>query len=60
MLVSLPEKEIEIVIGHCFKEFSFDSYVRGFHVYKDIWSPLIGEDPLDCCHEKETILMILL
>ena len=31
----------------------FDSYVRGFHVYQTVCSPLIGEDELKCRHEKE-------
>ena len=21
----------------------FDSYIRGYHAYKDIWSPVVGE-----------------
>ena len=33
-------------------KFSFDSYVRGYHVYKDVWSPLIGEECFECRYEK--------
>ena len=25
------------------EKFTFDSAVRGYHVYKDIWKPAIGE-----------------
>ena len=21
----------------------FDSFIRGFHVYKDVWTPVVGE-----------------
>ena len=30
--------------------YSFDSFVRGHHVYKDIWTPTIGES-LHCMRE---------
>ena len=25
--------------------------LRGFHVYKEVWSPIVGEQ-LKCCHER--------
>ena len=27
---------------------SFGGVVRGFHIYWEIWSPILGEDPEDC------------
>ena len=36
-----------------FVNFYFTPYVRRLHVYKDVWSTLIGEEPLDCQHEEE-------
>ena len=27
--------------------------MRIFHVYKDVWSTLTGEETLECFHEKE-------
>ena len=35
------------------RKFSLDSYVRGFHVYKGVWSTLLGEEELRCFHKKE-------
>ena len=32
------------------ESFETESCVRGFHIYKDIWSPLIGEQ-LKCARE---------
>lgn len=32
--------------------FAFKSTIRGFHVYKAIWKPEIGQI-LDCVHEKD-------
>ena len=40
--------EFEVINDNRFKEFSFDLYVRGFHVYKDIWNPRIGQGYLKC------------
>ncbi len=34
--------------------FIFDSVIRGYHVYKDIWTPHIGE-VLDCQAEPGNI-----
>ena len=36
-----------------FTKFTFDLYVPGFHVYQTVWSPIIGEEDLECKHEKE-------
>ena len=46
------DKEIKIVIDNRFTKFCFESHVRGFHVYQTVWSPVIGEENLECRHEK--------
>ena len=43
IMSSLEDLKMEATIHNRFKEFSFDSYVRGFHVYKDIWDPRMGK-----------------
>ena len=45
--------EIEIVIDNRFTKFCFESYVRGFHVYQTVWSPIIDEENLECRHEEK-------
>ena len=45
-------KEIEIVIDNRFTKFCFESYVRAFHVYQSVWSPIIGEENLEWRHEE--------
>ena len=52
VLLSFVEDKIEMFIDNEFYEFSFYPYVRGFHVYKDVWSLFIGEENLDCKHEE--------
>ena len=37
-----------------FIKHSFLCGVRGFHVYKEIWKPIVGE-PLRCSHERNNI-----
>lgn len=32
--------------------FEFSSCVRGHHIYKDIWSPVLGEE-LECTRESD-------
>ena len=32
----------EILITKCSGLFTFDSYIRGFHVYKQSWDPVVG------------------
>ena len=34
-------------------KFCFESYVCGFHVYQTVWSPIIGEENLECKHEEK-------
>ena len=31
-----------------------NSYIRGYHVYKDVWTPVIGEI-LTCCQEPNNV-----
>ena len=47
------EKEIAIVIESGFITFCVDSYVCGFHVSKEPWFPLIGEESFECPKEKK-------
>ena len=35
---------MEIAIDRRYSELSFDSFVCGFYVFKDIWSPVIREE----------------
>ena len=37
------EIEIPIIITKNLATYEFDSFVRGYHAYKDIWNPRIGE-----------------
>ena len=43
MLKKSIDKEIEIVIDNEFTKFTWDLYVRVFHVYQTGWSPKIGK-----------------
>ena len=36
------------------EKYNFKSYVRGFHVYQEIWTPVIGEC-LECRHEPRNV-----
>ena len=47
----LEGDEIPIVLDERLVRFSYDSYLRGYHAYMNIWIPLIGDDSLNC--EKE-------
>ena len=53
ILIKSIDKEIEIVIDNRFTKFCFESYVRGFHVYQTVWSPIIDEENLECRHEEK-------
>ena len=48
MLMESVDSEIEIVVDNEFKKFTFDLFVHGFHVYRTAWSPIIGEEDLEC------------
>ena len=45
------EMEIPIIIDKNLVTYEYDSFVRGFHVYMDIWNPVIGEI-LKCDREQ--------
>ena len=42
---------ISIVIDEHLVRWSFDSYLRGYHAYLDVWVPMIGDDSL-VCHKE--------
>ena len=48
MSMESVDSEIEIVVDNEFKKFTFDLFVHGFHVYQTAWSPIIGEEDLEC------------
>ena len=52
ILMKSIDKEIDIVIDNHFTQSCFESYVREFHVYKTVWSPLIVEENLKCRHDQ--------
>ena len=39
----MKKKKMARVI-ECRKQFIFQSVIRGYHVYKDVWEPEIGEE----------------
>ena len=39
----LTDVEEEIPIYTCFSSYEFDSFIRGYHVYQHIWTPVEGE-----------------
>ena len=39
----LKDVEEEIPIYTCFTSYEFDSFIRGYHVYQHIWTPVEGE-----------------
>lgn len=54
LLLDWSGRRTEIILDNQVEaKFSFDLHVRGFHVYKDVWSPLTGEERLVWFHEKE-------
>ena len=46
----LKDAEEEIPIYTCFSLYEFDSFIRGYHVYRHIWSPVKG-DTYSCTRE---------
>ena len=39
----LKDVEEEIPIYTCFSSYEFDSFIRGYHLYQHIWTPVEGE-----------------
>ena len=46
-LITSIDTEYEIVLT---KDFEMDSYIKGYHAYKDRWTPNVGEK---LCTERE-------
>ena len=56
LLLESINQDIEVILDNQIEiTFSFHSYVHGFHVYKDVWPPLIDKKGLEYFHEKENI-----
>ena len=39
----LKDVKEEIPVYTCFSSYEFDSFIRGYHVYQHIWTPVEGE-----------------
>ena len=39
----LEDIKEEIPVYTCFSSYEFDSFIRGYHVYQHIWTPVEGE-----------------
>ena len=54
--IEIPfDVEIPILIANSFSVLKHNSYTRGYHVYMDIWKPLIGDGNLRCKREDDNI-----
>ena len=43
---------IPILIKNTFSAFKYSSFSRGYHAYKDVWIPFIGDDSITCEREE--------
>ena len=43
---------ITVLIENTFTGFKYSSFIRGYHVYKDVWIHIIGDDSLTCEQEQ--------
>ena len=43
---------ITVLIENTFTAFKYSSFIRGYHVYKDVWIQIIGDDSLTCEQEQ--------
>ena len=43
---------ITVLIENTFTAFKYSSFIRGYHVYKDVWIHIIGDDSLTCEQEQ--------
>ena len=48
----MGQNEIKVIVS---KNFEMVSYVKGYHVYKTLWNPLIGEF-LSCEREPDNVM----
>ena len=46
----LKDVEEEIPIDTCFSSYEFDSFIRGYHVYQHIWTP-VERETYSCTRE---------
>ena len=46
----LKDVEVEIPIYICFSLYEFDSFIRGYHVYPHMWTP-VEEETYSFTHE---------
>ena len=44
--------EVPILIDTSFSALKHNSFIRGYHAYMDIWTPIIGDDILYCKPEN--------
>ena len=45
--------DIPIVVENTFSVLKHLSYIRGYHAYMNIWTPIIGDDNLLCKQERD-------
>ena len=45
--------DIPIVVENTFSVLKNHSYIRGYHAYMSIWTPIIGDDNLLCKQERD-------
>ena len=50
------DEEIPIVIDENVGTHTVSSFIRGYHVYMNVWAAYIGEDCLVCVPENENIV----
>ena len=48
---------ITVLIENTFTAFKYSSFIRGYHVYKDVWIHSIGDDSLTC--EQENVMKMI-
>ena len=48
---------ITVLIENTFTAFKYSSFIRGYHVYKDVWIHSIGDDSLTC--EQENVMKVI-
>ena len=52
MIDILFDIPIPILLDEHFTVFKYSSYNRGYHAYKEIWNPVVGDDSLICEPEE--------
>ena len=52
-MIDIPfDIPIPILLDEHFTVFKYSSYSRGYHAYKEIWNPFVGDDTLICKLEE--------